>query len=428
MFGNSVNSVCKRVHQPIIFLVSRQQSLHTSSSCAQAATSSTGGKSSEIANTNVLDSARMQRGTAGRSSFSGRVATVFGATGMMGRILCNRLGKEGTQLIIPFRGDQWDARGLKLTGDLGQVWFLETDIRDPETIRKAVQHSNIVINCIGANYETRNFKYNDVHVEGPRLIARIARECGVEKLIHFSALNASPNPQKIFQQSKFLTSKYEGEQAVKEEFEDAVIIRPSEIYGESDRFLFYYASDFRRGLRFIPLWRKGEMTIKMPVHQSDVADGIMKIVKDKEIKGVTYDFVGPDKYLLSDIVDYIFQLMQRTNIVRSNLTPTRLAFTYLYETINKRPLFNLDFLEREFISDQLSTDLRNPTLKDLGVQFRRFDEMVAWHLKVYNRLSYYNEKLGEFPEPVAPKPLSEDFEFQLRRKIREKGEAVFYIF
>lgn len=212
----------------------------------------------------------------------------------------------------------------------------ETDIRDPESIRKAIQHSNIVINCIGTNYETRNFKYNDVHVEGPRLIARVARECGVEKLIHFSALNASPNPQKIFQQSKFLTSKvlyrtkgmshfdcslviiyllkYEGEQAVKEEFEDAVIVRPSTIYGESDRFLFYYANDFRRGLRFIPLWRKGEMTIKMPVHviksidyfiriqlyygfiivfkQSDVADGIMKIVKDKDIKGVTYDFVG----------------------------------------------------------------------------------------------------------------------------------------
>lgn len=182
---------------------------------------------SEVVNSNPLDFARMPRGTGGRSSFKGQVATVFGATGMMGRILCNRLGKEGTQLIIPFRGDVWDARDLKLTGDLGQVWFLvsellfsirqntqlltifwqETDIRDPETIRKAVQHSDLVINCIGANYETRNFSFNDVHVEGPRLIAKIARECGVQKLIHFSSLNASPDPQKIFQKSRFLISK-----------------------------------------------------------------------------------------------------------------------------------------------------------------------------------------------------------------------------
>lgn len=65
----------------------------------------------------------------------------------------------------------------------------------------------MVINCIGANYETRNFSFNDVHVEGPRLIARLARECGVKKLIHFSSLNASPDPQKVFQKSKFLTSK-----------------------------------------------------------------------------------------------------------------------------------------------------------------------------------------------------------------------------
>lgn len=60
--------------------------------------------------------------------------------------------------------------------------------------------------------------------------------------------------------------KYYGEMAVREEFEDAVIIRPSNIYGETDRFLYYYTSDLRRNIKTIPLWKKGEMTIKMPVH------------------------------------------------------------------------------------------------------------------------------------------------------------------
>jgi hypothetical protein len=53
------------------------------------------------------------------------------------------------------------------------------------------------------------------------------------------------------------------------------------------------------------------------------------------------------------------------------------------------------------------------------VEFKNFEAAVAWHLKVFNKLSYYNEKLGEFAEPKAPKPLSDDFEFQLRRKIRQ---------
>ena len=73
---------------------------------------------------------------------------------------------------------------------------------------------------------------------------------------------------------------------------------------------------------------------------------------------------------------------------------------------------------KEFISDSLSTDSRNPTLHDLGVTFRKFDEMTAWHLKQFNKMSYYSTKLGEFPEVPPPKPLSEDFEYQLRRKIK----------
>ncbi|CAF0709967.1 unnamed protein product [Brachionus calyciflorus] len=368
----------------------------------------------------TLNMARYARGTSGRSSFSGNVVTVFGATGMMGRIICNRLGKEGAQLILPCRGDLWASRSVKLVGDLGQVVFLDYDLRDEEKIRRAVEYSNVVINCVGADYETSNFNYWDVHVDGPRRLARISKECGVEKFIHFSALNASPRPQQIFfKPSRFLISKWEGEQAVREEFEDAVIIRPSNIYGETDRFLYYYTNDMRRNLSTIPLWKKGEMTIKMPVNQRDVADGVMKIVNNRDIKAATYDFVGPDRYLLSEIVDYVFQLLLRPNIKRSHLTPARLGLVYLYEKVMKRPQFSLDLFEREFISDQLSTDSRNPTLKDLGIDHRKFDESVSWCLKVFNKLNYYNEKLNEFPEPKPPKPLSEDFEYQLRRKIRQ---------
>ncbi len=289
-----------------------------------------------------------RHGTSGRSSVSGNTVTVFGATGMVGRILLNRLGKEGTQLVVPYRGDPHDLRPLKLCADLGQMYFHEIDIRDPDSIRKAVQYSNVVINCIGTDYETRNFSYNDVHVTAARQIARICSESpNVTKLIHFSALNASLTPQKIyFKESEFLKSKFLGELAVREEFEDAVIVRPSNIYGESDRFLFNYVNDLRRGLTSIPLWNRGEMTIKMPVHQSNVADGVMKIVHNKDVKGVTYDFVGPNKYLLSEIVDFIFHRIQRPNIKRQFMTPTRLALTYLTEKVMKRSQFNFDLLER----------------------------------------------------------------------------------
>jgi NADH dehydrogenase (ubiquinone) 1 alpha subcomplex subunit 9 len=76
------------------------------------------------------------------------------------------------------------------------------------------------------------------------LIAKCARESGVKTLLHMSALNASENPQKIYLKngSQFLISKARGEEAVREEFPDAIIFRPSDIFGGYDKFVTYYAN------------------------------------------------------------------------------------------------------------------------------------------------------------------------------------------
>lgn len=238
--------------------------------------------------------AAMKRGTGGRSSFNGMVATVFGCTGFMGRYVCNKLGKIGTQMILPYRADHYDAIRLKVTGDLGQVLFQFYHLEDEEAIRKAVRHSNVVINLVGRDWETNNFNFTDVHVNGARRIAKVCREMGVERLIHVSSLNASPNPEPLIlkEGSKFLKSKYYGELAVREEFPEATIFRPSDIYGQEDRFLRYYAHVWRRQLRGMPLWHKGEKTIKQPVFCSDLAQGIVNAAKDPDSAGKVYQAIG----------------------------------------------------------------------------------------------------------------------------------------
>ncbi|MCI08278.1 NADH dehydrogenase (ubiquinone) iron-sulfur protein, partial [Trifolium medium] len=54
---------------------------------------------------------------------SGIVATVFGATGFLGRYVVQQLAKMGSQVLVPFRGSEDCPRHLKLMGDLGQVSF-----------------------------------------------------------------------------------------------------------------------------------------------------------------------------------------------------------------------------------------------------------------------------------------------------------------
>lgn len=59
----------------------------------------------------------------------------------------------------------------------------------------------MVVNLVGRDWETRNYSYDDVHVEGARRLARLARESGVVRFIHMSSLNASENPSTV---SKFM--------------------------------------------------------------------------------------------------------------------------------------------------------------------------------------------------------------------------------
>ena len=161
--------------------------------------------------------AKMKKGPGYRSSFSGNVATVFGAGGMVGRTVMNRFGRNGTQIIVPYRGDFYHLQRLKVVGDLGQVLFTPFDLRDEESIRYpaltklwistqsltmyffdplslSMRHSNVVVNLIGKQYQTYNFKFGDVNVDGARRIARIAREEGVDRLVHISSMNAKEKP------------------------------------------------------------------------------------------------------------------------------------------------------------------------------------------------------------------------------------------
>ena len=172
--------------------------------------------------------------------------------------------------------------------------FTDFHLQDEESIMKAMKYSDVVVNLIGREFETRNFKFDDVHNKGSRLLAKCARESGVKNFVHISHLLASENPETLWSSgSEYLKSKYAGEQAVFEEFPDATVIRPSEMAGTADWFTFYYRSFFRKGIRReIPLWRKGEYTIKAPVTYTNVTDAILAVLDDPACKGQIYEATG----------------------------------------------------------------------------------------------------------------------------------------
>lgn len=366
-------------------------------------------------NFQAADLATYKRGKGGRCSFSGTIVTVFGATGFVGRHVVNRLGKEGSQIIVPYRGDSYNIMRLKPAGDLGQILFYPFNLRDEDSIRTAMKYSNVVINLVGRDFETKNFTFSDVHADGARSIAKIAREMGVKKLIHVSALNANLDiPAYVIKGgSGFLKSKALGELAVRQEFPDVIIVQPSDIFGHEDRFLRHFVTAWRRtGYTTVHLWKKGEKTVKQPVYVGDVARGIVNAIYDPAAVGKTFQFVGPERYRLCDIVDYIYTFTRRTpedwGYKRRQIRPWSFLFKLKTSLLNSLPghvKAGWDKIERECPTDVI--DIDNPTLADLGVKLTMFGDQASYDLQMFIANAYYEESLGEFPTVPPPKAVVE---------------------
>jgi len=239
-------------------------------------------------------------------------ATVFGASGFIANDLVYALGQLGFRVVVPFRNNGEEIRHHRLAGELGMVVPLHFHLRDHDSIYRCVQESEIVVNLIGREWETRNFSFHDVHVEGADAIASISKEAGVKRFIQCSALGADiSHPNK----SKFLQSKLEGEETVRKYFPDATVIRPARIFHKFDRFLNWYAEMIK--LFSIAPHLGGSI---QPVSLKEVVQAFVCVLNDSSTFGKTYELGGPE------IFDYdtITQLVMENAHLESNVVNTKL--------------------------------------------------------------------------------------------------------
>lgn len=253
-------------------------------------------------------------GTGGRHSNSGITATVFGSYGFVGKYVMNYLGGCGSRAYVPFRGDEMDVREVRQCFDNGQVGLMPFSPRDHDSIRESIRRSDVVINLIGKHYDTKhavptrrengtlsrvNYGIEEVNVTIPQTLARLAREAGVSTFIHVSALSASETSASHFSRTKAI-----GEKAVRQEFPEAIIVRPANIFGPEDRFLNWFAVAAQY-LRFYPLLYGGE-TLVQPVYADDVAKALMEIVWNRhDFAGANFNLAGPDVFSYKEVVEFV---------------------------------------------------------------------------------------------------------------------------
>lgn len=294
-------------------------------------------------------------------------------------------------MVVPFRGEEDDKRHLKLMGDLGQVVPLRFDLRDEESIRECLRHSDVVYNLIGRDFSTKNFTYEQVHVEGARKIAQIAAEEGVSRLVHVSALNAS-----LDSKSEFLRTKRRGEEVVLEKYPDATIVRPGTIYGAEDRFLNRIA----KGLKYHFLVNNEKQRVR-PVSVSDVAMGLSVLIQQEESAGKIFELFGPREYTVLEIEDFVCELILKKPS-RLNLPKPAAMIISKALALLPWPTISPDEIERLYINDTPTESAL--TFNDLRIQPATLEDMALQFVRGYRSAMYYElatETAQTFREPKS---------------------------
>lgn len=243
-----------------------------------------------------------------------RVITVFGGTGFVGRYIVKKLLEAGWVVRIPTRCFARTAK-LRLMGSPGQLVPVGCDIADPDAVQQAIDGSEAVINLLGILYQRGRSNFENIHVQAAEHIARQSRDCGVKKLLHMSALAVERNPD-----SQYAISKYQVEKAARDAFPDAIIFRPSVIFGPEDNFLNQFAT-MARYFPVLPLigttglFQLGRLDVDspkfQPVYVGDVATAFVMALDNDALSGRTYELGGPHIYSFARLLRLMLQITRQ---------------------------------------------------------------------------------------------------------------------
>jgi NADH dehydrogenase len=227
----------------------------------------------------------------------GALATVFGGSGFVGRHTVRALARHGWRIRAACRRP--DLAGyLQPMGGVGQVMGVQANLRYPDSVARAVDGARVVINCVGVLAPSGRQTFEAIHVAGARAVAKAAKVAGAEHLIHVSAIGANPNSP-----ARYGRTKAAGEAAVLAEFPQAVILRPSIVFGPEDQFFNRFATMAVHG-PLLPLIGGGRTKLQ-PVYVGDVAAAIVAAAEGKAKPGTVYELGGPE-------VQTFRQLIERT--------------------------------------------------------------------------------------------------------------------
>ena len=218
--------------------------------------------------------------------------TVFGGTGFLGRRIVRHLHDADLAARVASRHP--DAVPSLFSREGSGIEAVHADVNNDGSVARAVAGALAVVNTVSLYVERGKYTFHSVHVEGAQRIAMLARQAGVETLVHISGIGANAGSA-----SPYIRSRGEGEAAVLDAFPSAKLVRPAVMFGPGDAFLTPLLAMLRR-LPVFPMFGSGATRLQ-PVYVEDVAEAVVRILRAPAASPL-YELAGPRVYAYQELL------------------------------------------------------------------------------------------------------------------------------
>lgn len=234
-----------------------------------------------------------------------KLVTIYGGSGFAGRYIALRMAKAGWRVRVACRRPN-EAIFVRPYGTVGQVEPVLCNIRDDNSVRAVMQGADAVINCVGTFDKGGKNNFDAVQVEGAGRVARIAADTGVSRMVHISSIGADKDSD-----SDYSRTKAEGEAEVLRHMPNAMILRPSIVFGTEDSFFNRFAGMTRLS-PILPV--TGADTKFQPVFVDDVAQAAVLGATGNAPGGV-YELGGPVTATFRELMQQMLEIIRRRRLI-----------------------------------------------------------------------------------------------------------------
>ncbi|SKA08081.1 complex I NDUFA9 subunit family protein [Consotaella salsifontis] len=313
---------------------------------------------------------------------TGKVVTVFGGSGFLGRYVSRALAKRGHRIRVACRRPDL-AYHLQTNGNMGQIQAIQANLRYPWSIERAISGADHVINLVGVLQSSGKQNFSSLHHEGAKAVAEAVRAAGIS-MTQMSAIGADEGSD-----SEYAKTKARGEAAVLAAVPDAVILRPSLLFGAEDQFFNRFAAMASRS-PFLPLIGGGETKFQ-PVYVADVAEAVARAMEGEVAGGRIYELGGPEVMTFRELMELMLKIICRKKRFVTLSYSTASSMGRLLQSIPGAPITEDQVKQLRYdnvVSEAAKAEGR--TFEAFGIEPRLMDAILPTYLVRFKPLGQFN--------------------------------------